>query len=363
MLSDPATIMITGTLAAAACALPGAFLVLRGMSLLGDAISHAVLPGIVIAFLITGEIASWPVLLGAGVTGLLTVFLIEVLTRTKRIKEDASIAVVFPALFALGVLLLAQFAGQTDLDQDCVLYGEILYAPLDVMTIGGLTIARPLVVLAVMTLLNLALVLVLTKELQVATFDAAFATAIGLSPVVVHYVLMGFVSVTTVAAFESVGAILVVAFLIVPPAAAHLLTDRLGLLLSLSVAIGAGSAVAGYLVAREYDASIAGCMAGCMGVAFLAAWMLSPRRGMLATLWRRSRLRDRYASALAIEKLGLAKLDVDALAADLAWSTGRAAQVVSALESQGLIESDGDAWRPTAEGRSFAREVVGDSAG
>ena len=139
MLSDPAVIVLTGALAAAACALPGAFLVLRGTSLLGDAISHAVLPGIVVAFLLTGEVSSWPVIIGAGVTGLVTVFLIEVLGRTRRVKEDASIAVVFPALFALGVILLAQYAGQTDLDQDCVLYGEILLAPLDVHLMGGIS--------------------------------------------------------------------------------------------------------------------------------------------------------------------------------------------------------------------------------
>ena len=115
-MSSQGIIILTGVLAAAACALPGTFLVLRRMSLIGDAISHAVLPGIVLAVLITGEMNSWPVLIGAGAVGLLTVFLIESLRNTGRVKEDASIAIVFPALFALGVLMIAQFAAQKHID-------------------------------------------------------------------------------------------------------------------------------------------------------------------------------------------------------------------------------------------------------
>jgi manganese/zinc/iron transport system permease protein len=357
MLSDAGIIILTGALAAAACALPGTFLLLRGMSLLGDAISHAVLPGIVVAFLLTGSMSTWPVVLGAGLTGLLAVVLIEALIRTRRVKEDASIAVVFPALFALGVLLIASFAGQVDLDQDCVLHGEIAYAPLDVVAVGGLEVARPALVLGVVAALNLLLVLLLYKELQISSFDGAFASAVGLSPAVVHYLLMGSVSLTTVASFESIGAILVIAFLIVPPAAARLLTDRLGLLLVLSVAIGVASSTAGYLVARELDASIAGTMAACMGVAFLLAWIVSPRRGLVARLLVRRRQRDRVADALTVERLAREPRGAKELAALFSWSPDRAGRRLDRLEGRGLVARQEERYHATEEGLAFAREV------
>ncbi|MFQ5845771.1 MAG: metal ABC transporter permease, partial [Planctomycetota bacterium] len=351
--------LLTGALAAAACAIPGTFLLLRGMSLIGDAISHAVLPGIVVAFLVTGKVTTWPVVLGAGATGLGTVWLIESLRRTRRVKEDASIAVVFPALFALGVLLIARFAGQTDLDQECVLYGEIAYAPLDRMVLGGVEVVRPAFVLGAVALLNLVLVSVLYKELELVTFDTAYAAAAGLSPVLVHYLLMGSVSVTTVASFESVGAILVVAFLIVPAATAYLLTDRLWVMLLLAVAVGVVCATVGYRVAQKLDSSIAGCMAAALGAAFVLAWLLSPRTGILARLVRERRLRRRYESALLVEHLARAPAPAGALARELHWPADRTAALVRRLRCRGLVTERGELLHPTAAGLTFARTTVG----
>jgi len=358
-LSDTTVIVVTGALAAVACAIPGCFLVLRGMSLLGDAISHAVLPGIVLAFLFTGSVSALPVVLGAGLFGLVTVFLIETVHKTRRVKEDASIAVVFPALFAVGVLLIAQTTGgQKDLDQDCVLYGEIAFAPLQTIDLGGFEISRPALVLAALAAANLGFVLLLWKELKLATFDPALATTLGLSPALVHYMLMAVVSFTTVASFESVGAILVVAFLVVPPAAAFLLTDRLALMVPLACGVGALSAWAGALAARAVDASIAGCMAAAMGGSFLLAWLAAPREGIVSRAIRGRRVRATLAAALVLERLARAPAPLPRIAQDLAWPEPKAAGVLRTLSAQGLVEETGAGYRPTRNGIEYAKEAL-----
>lgn len=287
-MSPTLVILLVGSLVAVSCALVGSFLVLRKMSLMGDAISHAVLPGIVIAFLLTESRANLPMLLGAAAVGLLTVLLVELFVRTDRLKEDASIGVVFPALFAFGVLLVSRYAGQVDLDVDCVLYGEIAYSPWDLLILGGQSFGpKALWSASVVLALDLALVLGLYKELKLATFDAGLAASLGFSPVLIHYLLMGAVSITVVGAFDAVGAILVVAMLIVPPATAYLLTDRLGPLLLLASALGVSAAIGGYYTAYWWDASIAGSMAVVAGAEFLLAFLAAPRHGLIARSVRR----------------------------------------------------------------------------
>lgn len=293
-MSPTLVILLVASCVAASCALIGSFLVLRKMALLGDAISHAVLPGIVIAFLLTGSRAALPMVLGAGALGVLTVLLVELFNRSRRLREDASIGVVFPALFSLGVILISRYASQVDLDLDCVLYGEIAYAPWDLLTVGGRDLGpKALWVTGGVLLLNLALVLTLWKELKISTFDSGLAFSLGFSPVALHYLLMSAVSVTVVGSFESVGAILVVAMLVVPPATAYLLTERLERMLVLAVLLGFTSALGGYALARWWDASIAGAMATVAGLQFLAALLVSPGHGLLARvlILRRERRR------------------------------------------------------------------------
>lgn len=358
-MSDPLVILLTGSFAAVACALLGTFLLLRGMSLVGDAVSHAVLPGIVIAFLLTRSVSALPVVLGAAAVGLLTVFLIETLVKTRRVKADASIAVVFPALFALGVLLIAQLLDQKDLDLDCVLFGEITFAGLDTVRLFGAEVSQPMLVLGGAMLVNLGFVVAFYKELKLATFDAALAASIGISPVLIHYLLMGAVSVTTVASFEAIGAVLVVAFLIVPAAAAHLLTDRLWLMLVLSAAIGIGSAVVGYFAGMALNVSISGMMAAAMGAFFVTAWLLAPREGVIGRLVARRRARERFALALVLERLARQPADESQLAADLAWPRERLGEVLLALKRNGLVEPAGRALRPTPMGLGFLSATAG----
>lgn len=275
-------IILTATLVSASCALLGSFLILRRMAMVGDAISHAVLPGIVIAFLVSGSRDSVTMLLGAGIIGMFTTFLIEFFHKKARLQTDASIGVTFTWLFAIGVVMISLFAGKVDLDQDCVLYGEIAYVPLDVIiTEGGVNIGpKALYVSGIILLVNVLFISLAYRKLFLTTFDPAFASAIGISTTLWHYALMGAVSMTTVASFESVGAILVVALLIAPAATAYLLTDNLKTMLVLACLAGTIASITGYYLAVWLDGSIAGAIATMSGILFGIAVIFSPTHGL-----------------------------------------------------------------------------------
>lgn len=278
-------IILTASLVASSCALLGCFLILRRMALMGDAISHAVLPGIVIAFLISGSRDSLTMVVGAGLLGVFTTFLIEFFHKKAKLQADASIGVTFTWLFAIGVVLISLYAGKVDLDQDCVLYGEIAYTPLDTVLFNNDTWQIPKAVLVMgMVLLVILIVLVLFyKQLLITSFDPAFAAVVGFSVSFWHYVLMALVSTATVASFESVGAILVVALLIVPPATAYLLTDDFKKMLLISCVVGVFASVLGYYLAVLIDGSIAAAIATVSGLLFAITLMLSPSHG----IWRK----------------------------------------------------------------------------
>jgi len=270
-------IILAASLVATSCSLLGCYLVLRRMAMVGDAISHAVLPGIVVAFFITGTRDSTAMLIGAVVIGILTTFFIEFFHQKAKLQSDAAIGVTFTWLFAIGVILISVFAGKVDLDQDCVLYGEIAYVPLDlIFDSEGKVIAPKAIIVGLMIFtLVLGFILFNYRKLFLTTFDPAFAAALGISTTLWHYLLMGAVSVTTVASFESVGAILVVALMVAPAATAYLLTDNFKVMLMLSALIGIIASAIGYYLAVWVDGSIAGAIASVCGVIFLMAVIFS----------------------------------------------------------------------------------------
>lgn len=263
-------IILTGSLVAISCALLGSFLILRKMSMVGDAISHSVLPGIVIAFFIVGSSSSIWMLVGAGIIGVLTTFLIEFFHQKGKLQTDASIGVTFTWLFSLGVILVTYYASNAHIDQDCILHGEIAYVPIDLLyTSSGDPIApKAVIILSFTLLLILVFVICFYKELFITTFDPSFAKAIGMKTSTWHYLLMGLVSLATVASFESVGAVLVVAFLIVPAASAYLLTNNLKWMLILSSMFGILSSFLGYWLSYFLNGSIAGAMVTISGLIF-----------------------------------------------------------------------------------------------
>ncbi|MDF2723356.1 MAG: mntD [Paenibacillus sp.] len=283
-------ILITGALVAAACGLLGSFLVLRRMAMIGDAISHAVLPGIVIAFLISGSRDSVWMMFGAAVIGLVTVFLIQMFHQS-GVQSDASIGVVFTALFSVGVLLVSLFASKVDLDLDCVLYGEIAFVSLDTVNWLGLDLPKAVWMIGSVLLLSGVVIGLFYKQFKLCAFDPAMAAAVGIPVGLFYYMLMSLVSVTTVASFESVGAILVVGMLIVPAATAYLLTERLSVMIAYSMLIGVISSVIGYFAASALDASIAGCIVSAAGVLFVLAFLFSPSHGVVRRMMRLRRSR------------------------------------------------------------------------
>ena len=285
-MSSDLIIIGTAILVAANCASLGAFLVLRQMAMMSDAISHAVLLGIVIAVFAVGGREPIPVIIGGVLSGILTVSLVELLYRTGRLKKDSSIGIVFPFLFAIGVIMVTQ-GGNVHIDAQHVLYGSIEFVPFDTLYVDEVNIgSKSLWVLGILAIANVSFIAILYKELKLSTFDTSLAVSVGLMPILIHYLLMIMVATTAVVAFESVGAILVIAFFIVPAAGAYLITDKLSRMIPLSVALGIASAVAGYLFAILADVSIAGSMATMAGVIFGLIWVFAPNRGLISR-WRR----------------------------------------------------------------------------
>jgi manganese/zinc/iron transport system permease protein len=365
---DTLWILLTGSAVAASCGLLGAFLVLRKSSMLGDAISHAILPGIVIAFWLTQSRASLPMFLGAALVGGLTAVLIQWLSRN-GVQGDASIGVIFTSLFALGVVLVSLYGSSVDLDLDCVLYGEIAYTPFDQLEWGQTLLGpRALWINGILLLVNILFVLAFYKELKVTSFDPAMAAAVGIPVALIHYSLVGLVAVTSVGAFESVGAILVVAMLIVPGATAYLLTDKLQKMLFLSMLAGVLSAVGGYSLATWLDASIAGCMGAVSGGFFLSAFLVSPRYGVLSRFIRQWRLRRKVAEEDVLlwagRRMELQPQTADFSPRDLAagrkkWNARDAQSFLRLLTNKGLFRFDGKGvFQLTAKGRRLANELL-----
>jgi manganese/zinc/iron transport system permease protein len=360
-------IQLIAVVVAVACALPGTFLVLRRLALVSDAISHSILLGIVLGFFVVGNVNSPLLLLGAALVGLLTVVLVQVLERTRLVKEDAAIGLVFPALFSIGVILISRYADGVHLDVDAVLLGELAFAPFDRVEFWGWDWGpTALVVMGTILAINVAAIAVFWKELKLSTFDPALAIALGFTPALVQYALMGLVSLTAVGAFDAVGSILVVALMIAPPAAAYLLTDSLPRLLLLAAAIGAASALAGYWLAYLLDASIAGAMASMTGVAFLLAWLFAPERGLLAAARRRARQRLEFAQAMLAIHLAnhegrpeaAEESRVDHLDRHLRWGPEFAERIVRLAERRGLVVSDGLQLTLTQAGRELAADAL-----
>lgn len=360
-------IQLVALVTAIACALPGSFLVLRRVAMMSDAISHTVLLGIVLGFFIVEDLSSPWLIFGAAAVGVLTVSLVALLQRTRLVKEDAAIGLVFPALFSIAVILITRYAGSVHLDIDAVLIGEIAFAPFDRFAPFGIDMGpRGLYVMGGILLLNLSLILLFYKELKISTFDPGLAATLGFAPALVHYGLMSVVSVTVVGAFDIVGSILVVALMVAPPIAAYLLTDHLPRMLGLSVLFGALSALSGFWLATLLDASIAGSMASMAGVIFAVVFLFAPDRGLVAAARRRERQRWNFAQSMLVIHLlnheGLPEAEqenrIEHLHDELRWHPGFAERVVRKAEEKNWVMRLNGHLALTQTGREHARQAI-----
>lgn len=462
-LRDPQhTAIIVGALIAVSGALLGTFLLLRGMSLTSDAISHTVLLGIVVAFIVMTsllgmepDLSSGWLIIGAAAAGVATVVLTEALYRSGLVKQDAALGLAFPLLFAIAVILVSRFVENVHLDEDAVMVGEIgvawantnshcmancesvviteddpraevtrqcvncrelgisprdegaefretcsncgVYSPGQAWQ-AGLLQSQPVLifwpksitVMAVMALLTVLFVVLFYKELKISTFDAALAQALGFRPGLLNYGLMVMVSLVAVGAFDAVGSILVIAFFIIPPAAAYLLTDRLPVMLALSALIGAAGAFFGYDLARgslfgvfqigdgiallnrlfslgwneRWDSSISASMVLMIFLFFLLAWIFSPKYGLVSTLLRRNRQKRRFSEQVVLGHIynhrgGEAESDeltVATLHRHFRWSAGEMRRVLRRLRTAHLVQIQGEVVQLTPRGETRIHE-------
>lgn len=284
-------IIVAGALCAVAASLLGNFLVLRRLSLMGDAISHSVLPGIAAAFLFSGTRGSVVVLIGAASMGLLTVWLTELIRKYGKVEESAAIGVVFTSLFAVGLIMMVRAGDKIDLDPSCVLYGNLETIILDTVATPIGAVPRVVITISFVCMLNAICIAVFFKQWQVSTFDPLLSQAQGISPTLFHYVLASLVAVTCIASFEAVGNILVVAMLVVPASTAFLLCRRLETMILLSIVLGSASAISGHLLAITVPVAFgfrsvnsAAMMAVTSGLFLVLAVVASPKAGVLIRL-------------------------------------------------------------------------------
>ncbi|MEQ3663601.1 metal ABC transporter permease [Olleya sp.] len=363
MNSAQIEIQLIASLVAIACAIPGTFLVLRKMAMISDAISHSILPGIVVGFFITQDLNSPLLIVLAALTGVITVVLVEYIQKTGLVKEDTAIGLVFPALFSIGVILIAKNANDVHLDVDAVLVGELALAPFDRLIVSGVDIGpKSLWIIGIILLITITLLIAFFKELKVSTFDKGLAASLGFSPAIIHYGLMTVSSVTTVGAFDAVGAILVVALMIAPAATAYLLTTNLKKMLALAVFFGVFSAISGYWLAHLLDASIAGSITTMLGLLFLAVYLFAPSKGVIAVMYREKQQRTEVSLLTFLLHLKnhneVEERHVNHLREHINWQKVRAKTVLELALKNNMIVVDNDIVSLTKKGDTFTSKAI-----
>lgn len=274
-------LILTTVITSVACSIPGTFLILRGTSLISDAISHAIFLGIVLAFLLYQQLYTPVLFAGALLIGLCTIWLIEYLINTRRIYPDAIIGITFPCLFSIAIILINLHAQHIHLDIDAVLLGELAFTPLYQITVYGMAIGSYcLWTMAAILCLNGIILALFYRKLVITTFDSDFATLIQQSPKLTYWILMTTTCLTILGTFETAGAILSVAFIITPAATAYLLTNRISHMLQVSMLLSILGSLLGCLIAHVATISIAGSIATTYGILFALAYLAKTKLKM-----------------------------------------------------------------------------------
>ena len=334
---------------AMACAILSPFLVLRKLSMVSDAISHSVLLGIVIAFFIVKDVGSPFLIAGAALFGVITVFVVEFLSGTGLVKNDDAVGIVFPMFFALAVVLITKFARNVHLDTDVVLMGEVIIAPLNRVEFIGMSLPKALVQMGILLLINLLFVIIFFKELKITTFDRGFATLAGFSSAALFYALMTLSSFTAVTAFDAVGAILVVSFLITPGAAAYLISKDLKVMIAISVGYAVINSIIGYVFSLLMNVSMSGMTAAAAGVTFLLTFLFN-REGLITAIFIRLQRKSELKLGLFLNHIGnhsgkkeeSEELGLGSIKNHLKWKQAEVDKIAGRLIKKGFIRIDID---------------------
>jgi len=332
---------------AAACALLSPFLVLRKLSMVSDAISHSVLLGIVLAFFIVKDVGSPLLIAGAALFGVITVFAVEFLSGTGLVKNDDAVGIVFPMFFALAVVLITKFARNVHLDTDIVLMGEVIIAPLNRTEFLGMDLPKAFVQMGILFIVNLLFIIIFFKELKITTFDKGFAKLAGFSSVALFYALMTLSSLTAVTAFDAVGAILVVSFLITPGAAAYLISKDLKVMIAISVGYAVINSIIGYVLSLLMNVSMSGMTAAVAGVTFLITFLFN-REGLITAIFIRLKRKSELKPELFLTHIGnhsgkkeeLEELGLGSIRDHLKWKQAEVDKIAGRLIRRGLIRID-----------------------
>jgi manganese/zinc/iron transport system permease protein len=315
------------------------------------------------AFFITQDLNSPLLILLAALFGVITVVMVEFIQKTGLVKEDTAIGLVFPVLFSIGVILIAKNASDVHLDIDAVLLGELAFAPFDRLIVAGADWGpKSLWVMGSILLLTLSLLVLFFKELKVSTFDAGLSSALGISPVIMHYGLMSVSSITIVGAFDAVGAILVVALMIAPAATAYLLTEDLKKMIGLSLLFGVVSAISGYWAANFLDASISGSIATTLGVIFLMVYLFAPKKGLISVLYRQKQQRIEVSLITFLLHINRheeeSERHINHLQEHINWRAVRARTVLNLAEKNNLVQIKNDVVSLTEKGLTFTEKSL-----
>lgn len=337
-------ILLIAIIIAISSSLIGVFLVIRKMSMMTDAISHTVLLGIVLAFLIIPDLNSPLLIFGAVVMGIITVFLTEGLVKTKLIREDAATGVIFPLLFSIAIIIISLVVSDVHMDIDAVLLGKLELASIEQLVIFNKAIGpKALYIGLLILIINITFIVVFYKELKLISFDSALATTLGFMPFIIHYLLMGLVSLTAVTSFSSVGSILVIALMIGPPITAMQFTKDLKYTLIFSTIIAVINSVVGYFIAIMLNVTIAGIIATTTLATFLLVLFFNPKSGIIFKLIRR--LKQKHDFAMLVLLMHIASHDetsVESLYNDFNWPKNKVKELTkTCLINNLLVESNG----------------------
>ena len=334
--------------------------------MVSDAISHSVLLGIVLAFFIVKDVGSPLLIAGAALFGVITVFAVEFLSGTGLVKNDDAVGIVFPMFFALAVVLITKFARNVHLDTDIVLMGEVIIAPLNRTEFLGMDLPKAFVQMGILFIVNLLFIIIFFKELKITTFDKGFAKLAGFSSVALFYALMTLSSLTAVTAFDAVGAILVVSFLITPGAAAYLISKDLKVMIAISVGYAVINSVLGYVLSLLMNVSMSGMTAAVAGVTFLITFLFN-REGLITALILRFKRKSELKPELFLIHIGnhsgkkeeREELGLGSIRDHLKWKQTEVDKIAGRLIRKGLIRIDinKDIYDLTEKGREKFVEI------
>ncbi|WP_207940428.1 metal ABC transporter permease [Candidatus Enterococcus lowellii] len=342
---------------AMSCSLVGVFLVLRNLAMVSDAISHTVLLGIVAGYFVAHDLDSPFLFLGAALFGVFTVYAIEALVKKFNLKNDAATGLVFPLLFAIAIIIISKFARNVHLDIDVVLSGEVIFASLNTVTVFGMTFPRTFVEMSVVFLINFLFIILFYNQLKVSTFDGQYAASIGIAVSLLHFVLMTLVSITTVVAFNAVGSILVISFMVAPVLSAYLLSKRLYIMILLSMIYGIGNSLLGYWLAIHFDVSMTGMSATLAFVTFLLTFIFYPN-GLIGKQMKHLQLKKRYQMNLLLVYLAEEKeQNKEELSDKLNWSETKVEKFIRKLVQKEYIEVTENILCLTTKGMHYKEQL------